>query len=307
MLSFLTKVVYTLGITYRENLVNRSYFKYLLSLILFASNGVIASFISLTSYEIVFLRSSIGSVLLVALFYLSGNRLSLTKHKPDVWYIALSGLLMAAGWLLLFESYRQIGVGLTLLINYFGPAIVVLLSVLLLKYRLSWQKVLALFVALSGVFLISGNAAATGVNLLGVSLAILSAFAYAFMVLANKQSKQIVGFENATLQLLFATVFIAIYFGLRQGFHLHIESSDWLPILWIGLVNTGIACFLYFSAMGNLSAQTIAISSYIEPLVALMLSMVFLDEALSGVQFIGAGMILSGALLGELSGKKVAG
>lgn len=63
---------------------------------------------------------------------------------------------MALDWLLFFEAYQQIGVSLGLLINYCGPAVVIVLSAVLFKERLTWRKTAALIMALLGVFLISG-------------------------------------------------------------------------------------------------------------------------------------------------------
>jgi drug/metabolite transporter (DMT)-like permease len=136
--------------------------KYILALLLFGSNGVVAHTIGLTSYEIVFLRSLLGTLLLIAIFFLTGNKLTALRHKKDLGYIALSGIAMGADWLLLFEAFAQIGVSLGILINYTGPAIVVALSPLLFKERVTLQKLVALIAALLGVFLISRQAVAGG-------------------------------------------------------------------------------------------------------------------------------------------------
>jgi len=86
-------------------------------MILFGSNGIVASHTNLTSYEMVLLRTVLGSVLLIALFFLSGNKLTAQKHKKDFLFIALSGLAMAADWFLLFEAFNEIGVSLTILLT----------------------------------------------------------------------------------------------------------------------------------------------------------------------------------------------
>ncbi len=279
--------------------MKRSYLKYFSALILFGSNGLVASCIALTSYEVVLLRSFLGIVLLTAIFFGTKRRLTAFSHKRDLFHIALSGIAMAADWLLLFEAYRQIGVSLGMIINYCGPAIVMLLSAVVFKEKITWSKFAALVAALVGAFLISGQAVVEGVNLFGLLCAVLSAFSYAAMVIFNKMSKQVKGMENATLQLLFTFITVAVFVGCKQGFHMEIAQSDWLPILWIGLINTGVSCYFYFSSIGELPVQTVAICGYLEPLSAVLLSVIVLHEAMLPLQVLGAILIIGGAIFGE--------
>ncbi len=279
--------------------MKRSYIKYFAALLLFGSNGIVASLISLSSYEIVLLRSLLGSLLLVGIFFLSGHRLTIWRNKKDLLFIALSGFAMAADWLLLFEAYAQIGVSLGMIINYCGPAIVIAFSALFLKEKVTWAKMLALIAAFAGVVLISGQAAEAGVSPLGLLYAVLSALSYSAMVIFNRMAKQVIGMENATLQLLFAFIFIAVFVGVNQGFHMNITAADWFPILWIGLINTGVSCYFYFSSIGVLPVLTVAICGYLEPLSAVLLSVIILQETLLPLQIIGSVMIIGGAVFGE--------
>lgn len=279
--------------------MKQAYFKYILALLLFGSNGIVASYIDLSSYEIVLLRSLLGSILLIAIFVLTGHKLTVFRHPRDLLFIGLSGIAMAADWLLLFEAYTQIGVSLGMLINYTGPAIVVALSSLLFKERITRSKLVALLAALVGVFLISGKAAVEGISAWGLLCAAASAVSYAGMVILNKKSQKVIGMENATLQLLFAFLTIVIFVGCKQGLMLEIETGDWLPILWLGCINKGISCYFYFSSIGRLPVQSVAICGYLEPLSAVLLAVLFLHETMLPVQIFGAVLIVSGALFGE--------
>ena len=152
---------------------------------------------------------------------------------------------MAADWLFLFEAYAQIGVSLGMLINYCGPAIVIAASPIVLKEKISRAKVIALAAALTGACLISGQAAVFGLSGIGLLCATLSAFSYAAMVLSNKLAKEISGFENATLQILFTSVTVILFSILRDDIPFSVAGSDWLPVLWLGLINTGLGCFFF--------------------------------------------------------------
>lgn len=277
--------------------MKRAYLSYFLALLLFGSNGVVASSIHLDSYEIVLLRSVLGTILLFAIYSLTGHKITALLHKKDLFFIVLSGISMAADWLFLFEAYAQIGVSMGMLINYCGPAIVVALSSFLFKERLTRSKQVALLAALIGVFLISGQAMEESSSW-GLICAILSAFSYASMVICNKMAKQIQGLENAMLQLLFTFLTVAVFVWVKQGICIKIVSGDLLPILWLGLLNTGVGCYFYFSSIGRLPAQTVAICGYLEPLSAVLLSFIFLHEIMYPLQIIGAVFIIGGALIG---------
>ncbi len=278
-----------------------SYLTYIFGLLLYGSNGVVASLIGLSSYEMVLLRSFLGSLLLISIFFLTKQKMTALQNRKDLLYISISGIAMAADWLLLFEAYQHIGVGLALLINYCGPAIVMAFSPLILKERITWPKLVALFAALLGVFLISGQAAVGGASVYGLSCAGLSALAYAVMVLANKKSENVKGMENATIQLFVTFLAVAVFVGFAspKGLRIELAKSDWLPILWLGLLNTGGGCYFYFSAMGRLPAQTVAVLGYLEPLSAVLLSALFLSEVMLPLQILGAVFIIGGAVFGE--------
>jgi len=287
-----------------KNEMKKYYFQYFAALLLFGSNGLAASFIHLPSDRIVLLRSVFGGALLLALFLLSGQRPTAFRHGRDLFFLALSGTAMAADWLLLFEAYRQIGVSLGMLINYCGPVIVMALSPLVFRERVAWPKAIALAAAMAGVFCVSGQAAAHGVNGRGLLCAGLSALSYAAMVICNKKAARIEGMENAAIQMLFALLAVAAVVGCRGGFSMAITDSDWLPILWLGVVNTGVSCYFYFTAIGKLPVQTVAVCGYLEPLFAVLLSVLFLHESLRPVQILGAILILGGAVLGECASRK---
>ncbi len=276
--------------------------RYLSGLLLFGANGVVASFITLGSGQIVLLRSLLGSLTLLALFYLGGGRLSKLGARRDLGLLAVSGAAMAADWLLLYEAYARIGVSLGMIINYTGPAIVIALSPLVLRERLTAGRLVSLGLALTGAVLISGKAVSGGTDAAGLLCAALSAVAYAVMVLSNKLTRQLRGTDNALLQVLFTTAVVAAYSALRGELAVQLSASELPAVLLLGVVCSGIASWLYFSSIGELPAQTVAVCGYIEPLSAALLSALVLGERMSPVQLLGAALVLGGSLLHVLGG-----
>ncbi len=280
---------------------NKAFFKYIFALLLFGSNGIVASFIDLSSQNIVLLRTLIGSILLIAIFFLSGGKLTFYKHKKQFAFLTISGVAMGTSWMFLYEAYARIGVSIASLLYYCGPVIVMILSPLLFKERLTVNKVLGFLLVVIGVILINGNAFDGKGDVFGIACGLLSALMYAFMVICNKKATDIVGLENSTLQLTIAFLTVAVFVGIKQGYAMEIETTNILPILILGLLNTGIGCYFYFSSIGKLKVQTVAICGYLEPLSAVLFSVIFLKEEMLIVQIIGALLIISGAMYSEFS------
>ncbi len=278
----------------------KAFIKYLSALLLFGLNGIVASNISLSSYEIVFLRTLIGSVLLVILFLIGKGKFHIKEYKKDTVFIVLSGIAMGTSWMFLYEAYQQIGVSLASLLYYCGPVIVMILSPLIFKEKFTIPKIVGFATVLVGIVLVNGNVTNGNGNNWGLLCGGLSAVMYCFMVTLNKQSKNITGMENSVIQLFVSFLTVAIFVGIKQGFVINVPTNDWLWIIILGIVNTGIGCYLYFSPLSKLPVQTVAVCGYLEPLSAVIFATVLLGEKMTIVQIIGAVCIIGGAMIGEL-------
>lgn len=129
----------------------------------------------------------------------------------------------------------------------------------------------------------------------------MSAVMYSIMIIFNKKAKSITGLENSMWQLITSFLTVAMFVMIKQGFSINIEPNSILPIFILGIFNTGIGCYFYFSSIGNLSVQTFAICGYLEPLSVVVFSVLFLSESMGLMQIIGATLIIAGAAFGELS------
>ena len=280
-----------------------SYLKYIFALLLFGSNGIVASMIHLSSYEIVLLRTLIGSLLLIAIFFIAREKLTFYQHKTQSLFLAISGIAMGTSWIFLYEAYDEIGVSLASLAYYCGPVIVMILSPILFGEKLTKIKVCSFLVVLVGIFLVNGTAFENGVSIWGLACGLLSAVCYSLMVMFNKKANDITGLENSMLQLFMAFITVAIFVGIKQGYRMQIDTQSIISILVLGLLNTGIGCYFYFSSIGKLPVQTVAICGYLEPLSAVLFSVIFLKETMLPIQIISALLIIGGAILGEIRHK----
>jgi len=281
--------------------MRQTYFKYFLALLLFGFNGIVASYISLNSYEIVFLRTLIGSLFLIVVFILSKGKLQGFQNKKHFIFLIISGIAMGISWMFLYEAYAKIGVSLATLAYYCGPVIVMALAPLLFHERLNILKILGFSIVLIGMFFVNENTLRQNGFSWGLLCGILSAVMYAFMVIFNKKAESITGLENSMFQLIASFLTVAVFVQTKQGLPISSVMQNIFPILFLGVVNTGIGCYLYFSSIQQLPAASVAICGYLEPLSALIFAALFLQERLSAIQILGAVFIIGGAALGELS------
>ncbi len=286
------------------NRTKGAFLRYIAALLLFGSNGIVASHISLSSYEIVFTRTLIGSLFLILIFLLSKEKVQFWQNKPHLLYLVISGVAMGTSWMFLYEAYAQIGVSVATLAYYCGPVIVMVLSPIIFREKMTGVRLLGFLAVLAGMFFVNARALSEGKTVWGLVCGIMSAIMYAFMVIFNKKAASIIGLENAMWQLITSFITVAMFVGLKQGFAVQIAPVNLVPILILGIVNTGIGCYFYFSSIGYLPVQTVAICGYLEPLSALFFSAALLGEKLGAVQIVGAVLVLGGATFGELMGQK---
>lgn len=281
-----------------------AYLRYLTALFLFGSNGIVASHIALASYEIVFFRLCLGSLFLLLLCLATKQNLDFRQYPRDLFLNILSGMAMGASWLFVYEAYVQLGVSIASLLFYCGPVIVMALSTVIFGEKLTKNKILGFLAVIIGIFLINGQELGHSANLWGLFCGSMAAVTYALMIIFNKKVEHITGLANSMVQLFAGLLVGIIFLTIKGGLTLDINSTSWFWILILGLVNTGLGCYLYFSPMNVLSVQTVAVCGYLEPLSAVIFAAVFLHEQMTLVQIIGAVLIIGGAVYSEISGIK---
>ena len=274
------------------------------SMVIFGTNGLIVANISLGSTEIVLMRTFLGSLFLLAIVLVKRS-FSFADLKADLVPATMGGAALGLNWVLLFSAYRSAGVGLSTLTYYCGPIIVLALSPVLFREKLTWNKLLAIAAVAVGMFCITGDIEPGSDVQTGILFGGGAALLYASLIVANKRVKRLSGLNCAMYELIVAFFVVLIYL-LASNVKLPVipAAEDIVWVLAIGLVNTGLAYYLYFSSLQKLPGQTVALVCYIDPLTALLVSGAFLGEKLLGVQIAGAVLILGGACLGELKFKK---
>ena len=282
-----------------NNPEQRALFSFITAMAIFGTIGVFRKYIEMSSGMLAMVRGFIGAAFLLLVIALKKEKLSKTAIKKNLWFLVLSGACIGVNWILLFEAYRYTTVATATLCYYLAPIFVIIVSPWVLKERLSGRKVLCVLIALAGMVLVSGvlQVGFTGLSeMRGVLLGLGAAAFYTSVVLMNKKITHISAYDKTIVQLVCAAIVLVPYVLLTGEY----AATQWywsglILVLVVGILHTGVTYTLYFGSMERLKAQTVAIFSYIDPIVAILLSAVLLREKMDGLAILGTVMILGAA------------
>ncbi len=274
----------------------------ILSMVIFGTIGLFVRGIPLTSAEVALSRAAIALACLLLLRAAQKKPLRLKGMGRDAPLLFLSGAAMGFNWIFLFEAYRYTTVSVATLSYYFAPVIVMVASPILFRERITARQALCFAGSTVGlVLVINPGGLGGGQALKGVRVGLAAAALYATVILLNKGIKGVQGIDRTTLQFAAAAAVLLPYILLTTGIHPEVMTPvGWAYLLAVGLVHSALAYVLYFSSLKALPGQEAAILSYIDPLVAVILSLAVLGEAVSALQLVGGAMILAFTLANEL-------
>lgn len=276
--------------------------KLIVVMLLFGTIGIFVRTISMPSSIIALVRGIIGSIFLLLVVFARRTGIDMSAVKRNWWKLLLSGGCIGVNWILLFEAYRFTTVATATLCYYLQPVIVVLGSALVLKEKLSIRKLLCVLVAILGMIPVSGvlESIPTAGEVTGILLATGAALLYGINILTNKTMQGLSPFDMTIFCMITATLTLLPYTLLTEGWSAIVwEPQSLLLLLVVGIIHTGVAYALYYSALEKMKAQEVAIYGYIDPICAILLSALLLSEPLTVGIVIGAVMILGATYISE--------
>lgn len=277
----------------------------IISMIIFGTLGIFVSFIPLSSAIIVMVRAIIGTVFIGSFMLCSHQRLHWNTLRQNAALLLCSGIALGLNWTLLFEAYRYTTVAVATLCYYMAPVFLMLLSPFVLKESMTKRKALCILVAVAGVAMVSGTAG--GASVRGIALGFGAAALYCSIMLMNQKMHNLSPMETTFIQLFISALIITPYALISSG----AGNPESLAILWmsilrqlpllaiVGIVHTGIAYTLFFSSVNVLPSQTVAVFSYIDPVLAVLLSSLVLRQPVTALQILGAGLLLGASFVSE--------
>ena len=274
------------------------------SMTVFGTIGVFVRNIALSSGEIALWRAVLAALLIGVYLLVTRQKLDLSGMGGELILLVLSGVAMGFNWILLFEAYKYTTVSVATLSYYFAPVIVTLLCPILFKEKMRAGQWICFAASTVGLVLITGigDVSSGSSHIKGILFGLGAAGLYATVILLNKSIRKIGGIHRTFLQFLAAIAVLLVYVLLSGGFKLaSLPADGWIYLLIVGILHTGITYCLYFSSLGELSGQEAAILSYIDPLVAVIISITLLGESMSWQQLLGGALILGFTLWNECS------
>ena len=275
---------------------------YVFAMVIFGTLAPFVRNIGVSAGELALYRAVMGAGLIGIYLLAKGKNPFSGGLKREILLLLLSGGAMGINWILLFQAYRYTSVSTATLCYYFAPVIVTALSPVLFRERLTRKQLFCFAMATLGLVLITGLEPSAGsANLTGILFGLGAAVLYAAVILLNKYIRSTAGIQRTFLQFLAAIVTLIPYVAATGGVTLsRLDSTGWMCLLVVGILHTGITYCLYFSSLKALPGQRAAILSYIDPLVAVLISVTVLREPMTWQQALGGGLILGFTLWNAL-------
>ena len=286
----------------------RSFFMLILAMFIYGTIGIFRRYIPISSGILAFARGIIGSVFLFLFVLLRGHKFHFSGSRKKLILLILTGAIIGFNWIFLFEAYQYTSVAIATLCYYMAPILIILVSPFLFHEKITLRKAICVLIALIGAVCVSG-VPDTGIPKIGEMLGILfglgAAVLYAAAVMLNKKIVGIGTYEKTILQLFSASVILLPYLLFTEDFSsLEMTGTSFLMLIIVGIVHTGIAYALYFGSVEGLKAQTVALFSYVDPITAILLSAVILQERMTIWGILGTILILGSAIFSELEHSK---
>ena len=273
------------------------------SMVIFGTLGLFVRNIPVSSGELALYRAILAALLIAVYLGITKQKIPFANIKKEVPLLLASGVAMGVNWIFLFQAYKYTTVSLATLSYYFAPVIVTVACPFLFKEKLTGKQIICFLMSTAGLIMITGiGKIGSNTDFIGILWGLGAAFFYAVVILLNKFIKGVEGIHRTFLQFLSAIVILIPYVAVTGGVTLgQLHTVGWINLLIVGLLHTGITYCLYFSALKELPGQKAAILSYIDPLVAVVISVTVLGESMTVWQAVGGLLILGFTLWNEVS------
>ena len=273
------------------------------SMSIFGTLGIFVRNIPVSSGELALYRAVLAVLLISVFLLITKQKIPFANMKKELPLLLASGVAIGINWILLFEAYKYTTVSVATLSYYFAPVIVTLVCPILFKEKLTKKQFICFFMSTVGLVLITGlGEIGGGKDFIGILFGLGAAAFYATVILLNKFIRNVEGIHRTLLQFIAAVVTLVPYVLLTGGVTLGgLNGFGWANLLIVGLIHTGVTYCMYFSSLKELPGQKAAILSYIDPLVAVLISVTILGESMTLWQVIGGILILGFTLWNEIS------
>lgn len=275
---------------------NTATLKLLSGLILIGTVSAAVVATGLDAITIVFWRSVIGAAFLAIWCFSRGILPDQTLTRRSLWIGAIAGVSLVLSWAAFFEGILRTSISTATILFHTQPFWIVLIGAVLWKERISRAQLVWLCAAFVGVALATNLSLSTqdmdarwGT---GVLILLGGALVYAVTAVAGKELRDQRGEVTTLIQTLAGTLIFAPFIQFNQS----IALPAWGLLAMIGVLQTGVAWVLVYSALPKVSTPMIAVLSFANPLTAIFTDWLFYDRLLGPAQALGMALIVLGTL-----------
>lgn len=258
-------------------------------------------FAGLWNLDVLSYRWTVAAIILVVYAFAKKKTLRLTLD--ETWKILLLSALRAFTSITLLIGYENIASGIASTINFMYPVVVTMCMMIFFGEQKSWINIGAISISLIGVYLMTsgdGLRVEGGNTALGLACSLISAFSFAayYIVMKRTKADKIEAVKLTTwIMLMCAVYFIVAGFIFNGKITIVTDGKLWISILGLGLWSTMVSNFTGVKAVRRIGPTLTSILGALQPLTAVILGVLFLNEHLSVMTVVGIGLIMLAVMI----------
>lgn len=283
----------------------KSHYNHLLWLtvatVLISTSGALGKFIDMPTPVVIWWRSAIAGLFLVAYCRFKKVDLRITSHK-DRWTFFLASIFMGAHWITYFYALKLSNVALGMLSLFTFPVIIALLEPIFSKTKFDVVHILMGVIVLIGIYILAPEFNLKSSDLQGILLGILSAVCYAIRILILK--KHATNY-NGTMLMFYQVIILS--FVLLPTLFLFDGSNiktQYPYVLLLALMTTAVGHTLFINSLKYFKASTASIIGSAQPVFGIIIAYFFLNEIPTLHTFVGGTLILATVFIESVRSKK---
>lgn len=278
--------------------------KYIIAVVLYGTIGMFLRYVSLPSEIVAMCRGLIGSLFIFIYMKITHQKIDSEAIRRNRKWLVLGGICLGLNWVFLFAAYVKTTVAIASLCNYMAPVIVILIAPFVLHEKLDKRKLPCVILAFIGIVLVSNVWDGAIGSISGIIMGLMGALCFVGVIICNRKLNKISSLDKSLIQLAISVMVILPFILVKNiGRPLGIDFRSVMITLMVGVINTGLAYVFYFGGMSTLPVHEVAILGYLEPVVSVLCSVLFLHESMTIIGWLGAIIVIFALVVSEILDK----
>jgi len=265
-------------------MINTGPLSILFAIFLWSSLGIVVRRTDIDIHVLIFYSLVVAAVV-------QGALLAQKKYRDEIpgfrrlRYPLILAVISFINTFSFYYAFKNTTIANSVLTHYTAPIIVAFLAPYFLGEKITKRIILVIILASAGLWIMLDGFSVQGSHTSGIAAGVLSGFAYAMIVLfARRYARDF----NPLVLSFFTNIFIAL---MLLPFIREIPLEAVWSILFVGIVHNTIAPVLYYRGLQTVTANRASVLGYLEPVCAIIFSMIFLSE-IPGMHSLAGGVLI---------------